>query len=109
MNALNAILLGLSGLLKYQSKMEAHANAAAQCVALKKECDELDTTFRMLTEGVHTEATNTQLTEYMRNLASKVAQINTRHAEVEQMCPVKLEYAIRARNRIQNLRRSELK
>lgn len=110
LNAVNGILLATSGLMKYQSKMEAHANAVRSCTALLSECHELDVSFDCLRRGKQAELDEVQniLDEFLVSLPARITNIADRHKEIEQLCPPSNRWARQARKRLMDFRNEEI-
>lgn len=100
LNAFNAVLLGIGALMQFQTSMENHLQAAGQCAALKTECSQLEASLRMLAFGTRTHDTHVELGDFLRSFAGRIAQLHSKHQEIDKTCPVSDYFAKIATRRL---------
>jgi len=108
LNAFNTVLLAMGGLLKYQSRCEVHSAATSQCIALRTEVEELESTLQTLAFGVQTQDSQIELDYFLRKFNRRLETIYGKYQEIGEMAPVPAWITVKAKGVIMKLQQMEL-
>jgi len=103
MNGFNTVLMGINGLLQYQSQASMHTNSSSQCNALMFEVEEMETQLRTLVQGIQTEDSVKEMTECLRKFNTRLEQVLSKHQEIGEMAPVRPWATLKALDKIKQL------